>query len=80
MGAGGDGGAHVGGETALVFLMVTLTLGALVAHALSRVAPWLPYTPTLLLVGMFTAVVDEAHEFNHVHTFAYITHNNKSRT
>lgn len=66
--AGGHGGGHhFGDETGLVFLILAITLGAAVAHVLSRVAPWLPYTPTLLMVGVLTASLDQVLEIDHVH-------------
>mgnify|MGYP006161394813 CR=1 FL=1 len=47
-----------GGESALVFLIWCLFVGAIVSHFCSRRAPWLPYTPTLLVVGVLTALVE----------------------
>ncbi len=65
-GGGGHGGHHYGDETGLVFLIIAVGMGAAVAHGLSRVAPWMPYTPTLLMVGVLTASLDQVLEVDHV--------------
>ena len=55
-------------ELALVFLFLSIFIGAIVSHILSRVAPWLPYTPTLLIVGVLVALVDQfAFTVPHIH-------------
>ena len=55
-------GGAMGGEVALVYLMIAVSIGAAVAHLLSRVAPWLPYTPTLLIIGMITSLMNRAQD------------------
>ena len=52
-------GEHYGGQVALVYLMIVIAIGCFVAHLLSRLAPWMPYTPTLLVVGVLTSVANQ---------------------
>ena len=59
--------SHVGDEVALVYLAVAITTGALVAHVLSRIAPWLPYTPTLLIIGVLTSLLKQWEDFVSTH-------------
>jgi hypothetical protein len=54
--SGGDG---PGGEVLMVFLLGAITIGAFVSHLLSRIAPWLQYTPTLLVLGMLTSFIGQ---------------------
>jgi len=57
--SGSSGGEHHdSGPTVLLFLVISVTVGCLVSHALSRLAPSLPFTPCLLVVGMLMAWAD----------------------
>lgn len=46
-------------QVALVYLMIAMVIGAFVAHLLSRIAPWLPYTPTLLIIGILESIANQ---------------------
>ena len=43
---------------AILFFFVALLMGCATLQALSRVAPWMPYTCVLLVEGMLLAAVD----------------------
>ena len=45
-----------GNEVILVYLVLAVTMGAMVSHVLSRIAPAVPYTPTLLVLGVLTSI------------------------
>ena len=48
---------HTGGAVLLAAPMASLLIGALLAHLSSRFCPWLPYTPTLALIGILVAYI-----------------------
>ena len=51
-----------GSEVILVYMVMAITIGAIVSHILSRIAPWLPYTPTLLVIGVLTSIFGQFSE------------------
>jgi hypothetical protein len=62
--------AGPGGEVALVYMTIALTIGALVSHGLSRLCPTIQYTPTLLIIGVLTSVVGQYTKDQYTNTFA----------
>ena len=62
-----------GGEVALVYLTLSIVIGAAVAHALSRYFPSVQYTPTLLIIGVLTSIAGqlasgvEGNYITHIH-------------
>merc|ERR1719272_612465 len=53
-----SGGHHVGFETAVVFPTMCILLGVISQWLLGKVAPWMPYTPFLLILGILIKVID----------------------
>ena len=58
-----------GGEVALVYMTLALTIGALVSHGLSRLCPTIQYTPTLLIIGVLTSIVGQYTRGVYTNTF-----------
>ena len=61
------GGHHVGLETAVVFPTLCIIVGVISQWLLGKVAPWMPYTPFLLIIGILMKVIDHtAPTYEHV--------------
>eukprot|EP00931_Biecheleriopsis_adriatica_P021028 TRINITY_DN13879_c0_g2_i2.p1 TRINITY_DN13879_c0_g2~~TRINITY_DN13879_c0_g2_i2.p1 ORF type:complete len:869 (-),score=132.59 TRINITY_DN13879_c0_g2_i2:80-2686(-) len=54
----GAGGHHVHSKDAFLFMFVALAFGCIINYGLSRIAPTVPYTVTLYLLGMLLGFLD----------------------
>ena len=56
---------------AMLFPIIAISVGVGVELLISRLTPWLPYTPSLMVLGMLMGFASAYEPINVMHTLAY---------
>ena len=64
-------GDHEMAEAAVLLIVIAIIVGTATQHLLSRVAPWLPFTPCLLVIGIVLALLEQTF-FESVAVFRFV--------